>query len=72
MPFRTDPFVGTYNPDQLKALQDAYKTTCALMGREPVSEIETNKLAKKIYSIYDSGIEDPVEIARIITHAESI
>ncbi|MEN5277324.1 hypothetical protein ABE527_10265 [Brucella sp. TWI432] len=72
MPFRSDQFIGTYNPDQLKALQTAYHETCALLGRTTQTEAEVQELAKRIYHIYDSGIEDPTQIARIIKHAESI
>ncbi|MND76667.1 hypothetical protein D3C80_683190 [compost metagenome] len=72
MPFRSDPFIGTYNPDQLRNLQKAYDEACKLLGRSSLSEAEARKLAKRIYGIYDSGIEDPSEIARIIRHAESI
>ena len=31
MPFRSDPFIGTYNPDQLRKLQRAYDETCKLL-----------------------------------------
>jgi hypothetical protein len=72
MPFRSDPFIGTYNPDQLRKLQRAYDETCKLLDRSSLSESEARKLAKRIYGIYDSGIEDPSAIAQINKHAESI
>jgi len=72
MPLRAHSFVGTYNPDQLRALQRAYRETCNLLGRPSLTEREAQTLAKRVYGIYDSGIENPSEIARIIHHAESI
>jgi hypothetical protein len=72
MPFRSDTFLGTYNPDQLRSLQHAYRQTCIELGRTNLTLTEQHRLAKIIYGIYDSGIEDPVAIARIVRHAESI
>lgn len=72
MPFRSDTFIGTYNPDQLRSLQRAYRETCNQLGRTDLCLAEQQRLAKLIYGIYDSGIEDPVAIARIVRHAESI
>lgn len=72
MPFRSDPFIGTYNPDQLRKLQKAYDETCKLLGRSSLREAEARKLAKRIHGIYDSGVEDPSARAGVIKHAESI
>ncbi|WP_273727487.1 hypothetical protein [Brucella gallinifaecis] len=72
MPFRTDQFVGTYKPEQLRALQRAYVETCVLLNVSSPTATEALKIAKQVYKIYDSGIEDPYEIARIIRHADSI
>ena len=72
MPFRSDLFLRTYNPKQLQALQSAYRETCKLLGRSSLTETEAHKLAKRIYMVYDSGIENPTDIARVIQHAESI
>lgn len=72
MPFRTDEFVGTYKPEQLRALQRAYAETCVLLNVSAPRAEEALKIAKQVYRIYDSGIEDPQEIARIIRHADSI
>lgn len=72
MPVRSDLFAGSYNPKQLQALQSAYRETCKLLGRDPLTQSEAHQLAKRIYMVYDSGIENPIEIARVIQHAESI
>ena len=72
MPFRSGQFVGTYNPKELRALQSAYLETCILLGVSAPTEAEALRVAKKVYNVYDSGIEDAHEIARIIQHAESI
>ncbi|WP_143850975.1 hypothetical protein [Brucella thiophenivorans] len=72
MPFRTDQFVGTYKPAQMRALQRAYLETCILLGVSSPTEVETLKIAKMVYKIYDSGVEEPYQIARLILHAESI
>lgn len=72
MPFRSDTFIGTYNPDQLRLLQFAYRETCIQLGRTNLPLAQQLELAKIIYGIYDSGIEDPVAIARLVQHAESI
>lgn len=72
MPFRTGKLAGTYNPKQLRALQSAYLETCILLGVSSPTEAEALKVAKKVYRVYDSGIEDAHEIARLIKHAESI
>jgi len=47
-------------------------TRLANCSRSSLSESEARKLAKRIYGIYDSGIEDPSAIAQINKHAESI
>ncbi|MBC8718410.1 hypothetical protein [Ochrobactrum sp. Marseille-Q0166] len=72
MPFRTGQLVGTYKPEQLRALQRAYVETCVLLNVSLPTAAEALKIAKQVYKIYDSGIEDPYEIARIIRHANNI
>jgi len=72
MPFRSGLFVGTYNPQQLRAMQEAYRETCHQLGRTTQSPSKAQGLAKQIYHVYDSGVTDPLQIARIILHAESM
>ncbi|MBK0024492.1 hypothetical protein L7D45_22205 [Brucella pseudogrignonensis] len=72
MPFRSGLFVGTYNPQQFSAMQEAYRETYRQLGRTTQSPTNAQRLAKQIYHAYDSGVTDPLQIARIILHAESI
>ncbi|OYR13022.1 hypothetical protein CEV31_3513 [Brucella thiophenivorans] len=43
-----------------------------MLGVSSPTEVETLKIAKMVYKIYDSGVEEPYQIARLILHAESI
>ncbi|MDM7851742.1 hypothetical protein [Pseudochrobactrum kiredjianiae] len=72
MPFRKSDYLGIYKPEQLNTLQAAYNETCEILGHCPTTDENKNQLARTVIRIYESGIQDPHEIANLIVQIENL
>lgn len=72
MPFRKSDYLGIYKPDELNTLQAAYNETCEIRGNCPTTDDDENKLARTVIRIYESGIHDPHQIAKLIVQIENL
>lgn len=72
MPFRKSDYLGIYKPDELNTLQAAYNETCEIRGYCPTTDDDENKLARTVIRIYESGIQDPHQIAKLIVQIENL
>lgn len=63
MPFRNADTYGTFTPEDLKILQEAYNLTCEKLQRCPTSHDEKNKLARLVIRVYLSGETEPCLIS---------
>ncbi|KAB2655743.1 SETD3 family histone-lysine N-methyltransferase [Brucella tritici] len=70
MPFRGNKYQGTYAPNDLQALQAAYNRCCALLDRCPTTHEDKEMLARAIIRAYETGEQDPDNIADIVAKLE--
>ena len=72
MPFQKSDYLGIYKPDQLKTLKAAYNEVCEILGYCPTTDENKDELARTVMRIYESGIQTPHEIAKLITQIENL
>lgn len=72
MPFNKSDYLGIYKPEQLKTLQAAYNEVCEILGQCPTTDENQHQLARTVIRIYESGIQDPHEIAQLIARIENL
>ncbi|HWD12017.1 hypothetical protein P8H26_01390 [Pseudochrobactrum sp. sp1633] len=72
MPFQKSDYLGIYKPEQLDTLQTAYDEVCEILGYCPTTDDNKNQLARTVIRIYESGIQNPHEIARLIAQIENL
>lgn len=70
MPFRGNKYQGTYAPNDLQLLQAAYNRCCVLLDRCPTTHESKEAIARAIIRTYESGEQDPDEIAEIVAKLE--
>lgn len=71
MPFREEIHRGTYRPNELKILQQAYNESCILLGRCPTTHQDKARMAKAVLSVFENGDHDPMSIAEKVAVIET-
>ncbi|RCW77718.1 hypothetical protein [Phyllobacterium bourgognense] len=62
----------TYSEDDWYIMQDAHLKACELLGLDPVSYKNADRLARTIMNIFDGGARDFQIIASIAAHREAM
>ena len=58
MPFRSAESQGTFNPTELKLLQQAYSRCCELLERCPSTHEDKDRLARLVMRIFEESNHD--------------
>ena len=62
----------TYSEDDWYIMQEAHVKACELLGAQPVSYRNADRLARTIMRLFDAGARDFETIASIAAHREIV
>ena len=62
----------TYSEEDWYIMQDAHVKACELLGVQPVSYRNADRLARTIMNLFDGGARDFEIIASIAAHREAV
>ena len=70
MPFRDEAHHGSFRPNELELLQQAYNEACVLLDRCPKTHEYRSRMAKSVIRSFETGERDPYVIAEKVAAAE--
>ena len=62
----------TYSEDDWYIMQDAHVKACEILGQQPVSYNNADRLARTVMKLFDEGERDFQIIASIAAHREAV
>lgn len=71
MPFRDKAHHGSFRPNELELLQQAYNEACVLLDRCPTTHEYRSRMAKSVIRSFEAGERDPYKIAEQVASAET-